>query len=77
MSVPAPAAKDRDALLHTPRVLRFGTGSRARQAATGCADTLWRNGAAARAVFRPDLDGWVVLVFGPLRRREPTASAHT
>jgi hypothetical protein len=52
-----------------PAIHRYGTGPEARRAAVGEADELWRRGVAARAVFRVDLGGWAVLVFGPKRRR--------
>ncbi|MEU6284411.1 hypothetical protein [Streptomyces sp. NPDC047028] len=52
------------------RILRYGTGPAARRAATGEADRLWKQGVAARALFRPEYGGWAVLVFeAPVRKR--------
>jgi hypothetical protein len=67
----APPATTGDAHGTAGTPVRHGTGAAARGAASRQADALWRAGTAARAMFRPDLGGWVVLVFGPLRRREP------
>ncbi|WP_044370464.1 hypothetical protein [Streptomyces noursei] len=47
-----------------PRIIRYGPGAAARNAATRHADALWARGVAARAIFRPAYGGWAVVIFG-------------
>lgn len=51
------------------KVHRHGTGPAARRAGAREADGFWHGGTAARAIFRADLGGWAVIVYGPQRRR--------
>lgn len=52
------------------RIRFFGVGRDARIAATRAADDLRSRGAAAAALFKPQLGGWIVQVFpGGIRRR--------
>lgn len=48
----------------------FGVGREARMAAIRAADDLRSRGAAAAALFKPQLGGWIVQIFpGGIRRR--------
>ncbi len=47
------------------QAIRFGVGKGARREATKLADELWQEGRRARAMFKPDLGGWVVIVYRP------------
>lgn len=49
------------------KVERFGVGPRARRRATRRADELWARDVAARALFKPALGGWIVIIYGPPR----------
>ena len=54
----------------TGSVLHFGTGCVARRAAEQHAATLWHEGTAARAMFKVEDGGWIVVVYGKPRTRE-------
>jgi phage FluMu gp28-like protein len=54
------------------RLVRFGVGGKARRAAQRHADELWAAGTAARATFRLEFGGWVVIVYDvPPRTDDP------
>jgi hypothetical protein len=55
--------------------MRFGVGRAARIEATVKADELRAAGVAARALFKLEWGGWVVLVAGTIRRADDAASA--
>jgi hypothetical protein len=66
-TVPNPGRGDHAPACGPASIRRYGTGPTARRAAISEADRCWAEKTAARAVFRADLGGWAVLVFGPIR----------
>jgi hypothetical protein len=51
-----------------PRTIRYGVGGVARRRAMAMADELRSRGVAARALFKLETGGWVVVVYGRLRQ---------
>jgi len=51
------------------QIVRFGVGGAARRAAMGYADRLWDEGRPARALFKPEYGGWIVIIYR--ERRTP------
>jgi hypothetical protein len=54
------------------QVIRFGVGGDARRAAMRYADQLWADGSPARATFRLEHGGWVVIIYPPRHIRGQT-----
>jgi hypothetical protein len=45
------------------QIIRYGLGGAARRAAMRHADRLWDDGTPARATFRLDQGGWIVIIY--------------
>jgi hypothetical protein len=54
-----------------PRTIRFGVGSAARREAVSVAERMRAADIAARALFKVEHGGWVVVVYGKLRPNRP------